>query len=362
MKLRSVSLLILGQMTWLTAACSTISHHRPADNWSMPSPQVKTVASSPHQLAGIEASPVDGRMSRSEGLSPPTQVGVAAEVTQIFSAKRGQVPAMSIGVRESAPEGLRDFCRRQPQFCNVAATTRPRPERQEDGFMLTGLGPDLSDAFPSRFVASASAQPIRAFTSTRQDLALIGQINRQINRAMIGVTDQIAFGRTEFWTMPLSAPEYSSMRARPLADCEDFALEKRRALIEAGIPERSIYLAVAVSPRTSLHAVLVVATDQGDFVLDNLNDWVVGFQETGYTWVKRQSTTSLLDWADVIEPDQPSLRRLVQVETRVPTPRLENEAQSPTLAMAAVWEAGSENADMSEPVVLSIRPTGGRSR
>jgi len=366
-KLRSVSLLILGQMTWLTAACTTVSTHRPVDNWSNAAVQADLKRIPPRAPAGSEASPVDesrslSRLAARESSKPSLRAQWAEPAATAQPLKRTSTPVMIMGVRETAPEGLRDFCRRQPQQCNITVATRARPERHEDGFMLTGLGPDLSDVAPTRTTWTASTVPIRAFNATREDLAQINQINRQINRAMIGVTDQVAFGRTEFWTMPLSAPEYSSLRTRPLADCEDFALEKRRALIAAGIPESALYLAVAVSPRTSLHAVLVVATAQGDLVLDNLNDWVVGYQETGYTWVKRQSTTSLLDWADAVQSERPNSRLFTNLETRVPTVRRESEAQSPTITLASAWETSTDGADLSEPVVLSIRPTGGRSR
>jgi predicted transglutaminase-like cysteine proteinase len=366
-KLRSVSLLILGQMIWLTAACTTVSTHRPVDNWSKPAVQADLKRIATRAPADSEASPVDegrfiSRLVERDNVRSSQRASWAEPSATMPPVRRRPAPAMMIGARETAPEGLRDFCRRQPKQCNITVATRALPRRHEDGFMLTGLGPDSSDVAPSRTMMPATGVPIRAFDATREDVAKINQINRQINRAMIGVTDQVAFGRTEFWTMPLTAPEYSSLRTRPLADCEDFALEKRRALIAAGIPESALYLAVAVSPRTSLHAVLVVATVQGDLVLDNLNDWVVGYQETGYTWVKRQSTTSLLDWADAVQSERPNSRLFTNLEIQVPTTRRESEAQSPNFTLATAREATAYGVDLSEPVVLSTRPTGGRSR
>lgn len=363
MKLRAVSWLMLGQMFWLTSACSTLSKQRPVDNWSQSSSQAKQYAAAPR----VEASPVDGhhavsRLTNLESAKPSQRANFGEPTSKAQSTKLKQGPAMMMGDRETAPQGLRDFCQRQPQLCNVTFSQRARPERQSDGFILTGLGPDLTDAPPIQPVVSSKAQPIQAFAVSPQDLAQINQINRHINRAMIGVTDQIAFGRTEFWTMPLSAPEYGSLRKRPLADCEDFALEKRRALIAAGIPEDALYLAVVFSPRTSLHAVLVVATDKGDLVLDNLNDWIVPYQETAYTWIKTQSTTSLLDWAVAGQREQPRSLQLANYETRISTLPRESEAQAPTISMAYVWESTSNNLDMSEPVISSIRPTGGRSK
>lgn len=365
MKLRFVSFILLGQVLWLTAACSTVSTSNPVDNWSNPTPQTGQKTLRPNLQAVSEASSVDHGYPR-----PRPRVLETEKVRQraewivpssaIQTARRNQSSGLSLGERETAPEGLRDFCLRQPQLCNIVATKRPRSERQEGGFMLTGMGPDLSDSDPVHALTESSAKPIRAFAATAHDLTQINQINRQINRAMIGVTDQVAFGRAEFWTMPLSAPESRTLNKRPLADCEDFALEKRHALIAAGIPETALYLAVVFSPRTSLHAVLVVATDKGDLVLDNLNDWIVAHQETGYTWIKVQSTSSLLDWAAAVQPDQSRSLRFATSETRVST-RRDNEAQPPTIALALAWERTANGQDASEPVVSSIRPTGGRS-
>jgi predicted transglutaminase-like cysteine proteinase len=141
---------------------------------------------------------------------------------------------------------------------------------------------------------------------TPERRALLSSVNRRINAAMIATTDQQAFGQNEYWAMPLTGPDRQANRGRPLADCEDFALEKREALIRAGIPVDSLYLAVGHTERLGRHAVLVVATDQGDLVLDNLNDWVLGWERTGYTWLSRQISTSMLDWAsagDRVAPD-----------------------------------------------------------
>ncbi len=365
MKLRSVSLFIVGQMLWLAAACSTVTTPSPALDWSKPLPHTGLKVGEPRTQALSDAVSVDNSPSHRrpivlEGAKAPQRADWAILHPAVQPIKRSRASALVMGARETAPEGLLDFCRRQPQLCNVTATPRSRPKRQEDGFMLTGMGPYLSEADPTHTLAGPRTQPIRAFAATPQDLAQINQINRQINRAMIGVTDQVAFGRTEFWTMPLSAPESQTLRKRPLADCEDFALEKRRALIAAGMPETALYLALVFSPRTSLHAVLVVATDKGDLVLDNLNDWIIPHREAGYTWLKVQSTTSLLDWAEAVQPDQSKFPQFGNYEPRVSTVRRDSEAQPPTTAMALAWE-GSSSLDSSEPVVSSLSSTGGRS-
>jgi predicted transglutaminase-like cysteine proteinase len=71
-------------------------------------------------------------------------------------------------------------------------------------------------------------------------------------------------------------------------DCEDYALLKRRMLIESGWPREALLLTV-VRGEGEGHAVLTVTTDKGDYVLDNLNSDVLLWSNTGYRFIKRQS-------------------------------------------------------------------------
>ena len=59
-------------------------------------------------------------------------------------------------------------------------------------------------------------------------------------------------------------------------DCEDYALAKMLALIELGVPQEAMGIALVDTDNDgkSNHAVLVVNTDKGAYVLDNRSDWV----------------------------------------------------------------------------------------
>ena len=50
------------------------------------------------------------------------------------------------------------------------------------------------------------------------------------------------------------------------------------------------------------HAVLTVKTDKGEFVLDNQNDQILLWSDTGYRFVKRQSQTDQNVWVSLGEP------------------------------------------------------------
>jgi len=79
-------------------------------------------------------------------------------------------------------------------------------------------------------------------------------------------------------------------------DCEDYALTKRSRLIGAGWPPLALSVAVVEAPGFGTHAVLVARTDQGAFVLDNLNTTVRPWRAVGYQWAKIQSDTDPHNW------------------------------------------------------------------
>jgi predicted transglutaminase-like cysteine proteinase len=68
-------------------------------------------------------------------------------------------------------------------------------------------------------------------------------------------------------------------------DCEDYVLAKREALIAAGLPASALRIAAATTRAGVGHAVLVVRTDLGDFVLDNLTSSIRRSDEVALHWV-----------------------------------------------------------------------------
>jgi predicted transglutaminase-like cysteine proteinase len=50
------------------------------------------------------------------------------------------------------------------------------------------------------------------------------------------------------------------------------------------------------------HAVLTAKTDKGEFILDNQNESVVLWSESGYRFVKRQSQVNPNAWVELGDP------------------------------------------------------------
>lgn len=113
-------------------------------------------------------------------------------------------------------------------------------------------------------------------------------INRGVNAAIEGRTDMEIFGREEVWTYPEAE-----------GDCEDFALLKRRMLIEAGFSASSLLMTTVRLEDGSGHAVLTLRTGDGDYILDNLVNIVKPWRDTPYDYVRRQSSTDAGQWLSI---------------------------------------------------------------
>jgi predicted transglutaminase-like cysteine proteinase len=84
--------------------------------------------------------------------------------------------------------------------------------------------------------------------------------------------------------------------------CNEYAIQKRKELVDRGWPIAALSLAVAHTRFDSgnvFHLVLTVRTDHGDFVLDNLRRKVLPVTKTGYGFMMRQSTIHPRLWVRV---------------------------------------------------------------
>ena len=157
------------------------------------------------------------------------------------------IPVASAPVTASgdarAPYAWVDFCKRSPAECRVNTS---EPDR-------VAMTPKL--------------------------WKMILTINNKINREIEAVTDQDHWGVVDRWDIPEDGK----------GDCEDYALLKRKRLAEAGVPRRAMPMTVVIDEENAGHAVLMIRTDRGDFILDNKRNAVLPWSQTGYVYVKRES-------------------------------------------------------------------------
>jgi predicted transglutaminase-like cysteine proteinase len=118
----------------------------------------------------------------------------------------------------------------------------------------------------------------------------ISKINLSVNEAIWQEDDQRHYGVREYWNIATDG----------YGDCEDIALTKRQQLMALGLPEPALRIAVVLTPKMESHAVLTVATDHGDYVLDSLRDNILTWNQTGYTWIERQDASQASGWVSLL--------------------------------------------------------------
>lgn len=169
----------------------------------------------------------------------------------------------------SAPRGAEEV--KLERLAHRAAPMSPEPARQTS--------------------ASQAVEPARP-AMTPALWSTLTKINDKVNREIQRRSDIQVYGVIDRWATPLQA-------GSNLGDCEDYVLEKRRALIAAGLPESALSIAVANTSWGESHAVLLVATDQGDYVLDSLTPWILPWRKASLTWRERQVGGAPFRWAMV---------------------------------------------------------------
>jgi predicted transglutaminase-like cysteine proteinase len=115
------------------------------------------------------------------------------------------------------------------------------------------------------------------------------RINRWVNDNIKPITDMDHWGVVERWSYPDDG----------YGDCEDYVLLKRKMLMQAGWPQQALLITVVRDQKGEGHAVLTVKTDKGEFILDNQEDQVLLWSETGYRYVKRQAQTNPNIWVSL---------------------------------------------------------------
>jgi predicted transglutaminase-like cysteine proteinase len=125
------------------------------------------------------------------------------------------------------------------------------------------------------------------------------KVNYNTNSSVEPLTDQEIYGVEEKWVYP-----------KTVGDCEDYVLLKQKMLVERGFSPADLLITVVLQPNGDGHAVLVVRTDRGDFVLDNMRNKVLLWSDTEYTYLKRQSTRNAAQWVKIEDDHSPAVGSL----------------------------------------------------
>lgn len=183
-------------------------------------------------------------------------VALAALATPTASSADGRPLYITVGETTKAPIGWIEFCVEYDPECKTKAS-QPRD------VMLTA-----------------------------QSWKDLEHVNQYVNSHVKPMTDMEHWGVVERWNYPDDG----------YGDCEDYVLQKRRLLLRAGWPREALLITVVRDKRGDGHAILTVRTDKGDYILDNQNDQILLWSDTGYRFVKRQSQSDPNVWVSLGEP------------------------------------------------------------
>jgi predicted transglutaminase-like cysteine proteinase len=168
------------------------------------------------------------------------------------AAEAGQ-QFMQTGGRTTQPVGHYEFCQSKPEECRQM-TPKERP-----------------------------------VTLTRELWAEMVDINNKVNTTVTPETDMEIWGKEEVWSYPVGG----------VGDCEDYVLEKRRQLMQHGVPAGNLLITVVRQRNGDGHAVLTVRTSNGDYILDNLEPRILAWADTDYTYLKQQSMRNSGAWVSI---------------------------------------------------------------
>ncbi len=153
---------------------------------------------------------------------------------------------MPLGENRLAPLGFMEFCLRKPQRCAATDEIRQIP-----------------------------------LNAARSELE---RVNREANR---NITPRVE-------PPPPDKPPWNDEATA--GDCEEYVLAKRSRLLNLGYPPSALLIAEATIPSGKGHLVLVVVSDQGDFVLDNLQPEVIRWDKLPYNWLMRSTSKNPKYW------------------------------------------------------------------
>jgi predicted transglutaminase-like cysteine proteinase len=158
---------------------------------------------------------------------------------------------------------------------------------------ITEASPTLSPfqhvRFCLRYPADCKSDATETTTVelTAETLETMDRVNRDVNASIMPVARSNAIADGGWTLSPASG------------DCNDYAVTKRHELVQNGFPAKAVRLAVVKTSSGIGHLVLVVSTNKGNLVLDNLSETILPWQLTKYHWVKIQSSSDARYWFEI---------------------------------------------------------------
>lgn len=218
-----------------------------------------------------------GAMARSAAHTPQvdTQTCQPSLTSRILNGHQSALDKIRLNQSNQAvprpmPVATAETCSTQ---LNPASTFDDTKRLDNFGYLPMKLG---RTAFDAQWQRAYSSPPIADLTDPLRSAgikeglsyqAILSAINIWVNRSVAYKTDNALYNQRDYWA---TATETLDKRA---GDCEDYAILKLQLLHAAGIDKDMMRLVLSRDLAGNRdHAFLVVATPNGDVVLDNTTD------------------------------------------------------------------------------------------
>jgi predicted transglutaminase-like cysteine proteinase len=168
----------------------------------------------------------------------------------------------------------------------------PQPTIQHIQFGIPTLPPMAHTIFCLRYEDECRTKPLfrgGAVRLTRKRWADLKQVNQTVNRSIIPERQE-----------PGPAVE-SWLINPPRGDCNDYAVSKRHELLNRGWASGALLLSEVVTNWGKHHLVVVVRTQSGDLILDNLTPEIKPWERAPYSWVRIQMPGSPWLWTTIAD-------------------------------------------------------------
>lgn len=132
--------------------------------------------------------------------------------------------------------------------------------------------PDLRECDADRAIIHA----LPPYPLTEAVMEKIVEINLGWNRRIRSITDKDKYGVSELWNADTDE-----------GDCEEYVLAKRESMLDLGFSASQLLLTIVLKGDEG-HLVLMVRTDSGDLILDNLTPLVKQRDDMSYRLLKHQ--------------------------------------------------------------------------
>ena len=166
------------------------------------------------------------------------------------------------------PRGYAELCARRPEICPA----------QRTGGEVDRVATVLSRMF------GLGALEVDAPELTPERYRALQQVNAAVNASIRPVADL----GPDLWSFSAVA-----------GDCEEYVLMKREMLARLGWPRAALRITVVRGADYQYHAVLVVSTRGGEFILDNMVQDIVRVPDSSYEFVVSESMVRPGDWVRV---------------------------------------------------------------